>query len=171
MLVWSGEGCFRESSRGAGEFKTVPRWRGTLVCVTLYPDRAGLFALTPRGTGSIGVEAVHFGPPPTGAVVFRPPVDSIGFAANKTWYRENEPLFREALVANRHVCLDFAGALYTTQSALHALLFQSLDQLGSVAASRLHVVKAGKQVETVIRLVVDYSVAGRAPPPVEASQP
>jgi hypothetical protein len=159
MMVWSGEGCFREPSHEASEFTIVPRWRGTLVCVTLYPERSGLFALTPRGAGSTGTEEVHFGPPPTGAVVFRPPVDSIGFAASKAWCCEAQPGLHEALAVGRDVCLDFAGALYTTQSALHALLFQSLDQLGPAAASRLHVVKAGKQIEAVIRLVVNYALS------------
>jgi signal transduction histidine kinase len=77
MFVWSGSNYFRERGRGHSEVTAAPRWRGTLVYVSLYPDQAGAFPLRPRAIGSSDTIEIHFGRGPENSVLFKPPVDAV----------------------------------------------------------------------------------------------
>jgi hypothetical protein len=159
MLVCSGTAAFMEKGFGTARTQPVPRWWGTLVCVTLYPEKAGSFSLTPAGIGSTGVTPIHFGKAPTDALLFHPPIDAVRFAANKSWAREQRPAVIAALTSGRDVGVDFSGATYTTQSAMHALLHEPIAQIGLAAVSKLHFIRTSPQIEAVIRLVTNYALS------------
>jgi hypothetical protein len=102
---------------------------------------------------------IHFGKGPADAFIFIPPVDEARFAANKSWAREQRPEILSALKNGKHVAIDFTNAVYTTQSAIHALLHEPIAQLGLSALSNLHFVRTSPQVAAVIRLVTNYALS------------
>jgi hypothetical protein len=102
---------------------------------------------------------IHFGQAPADAVLLRPPVDAARFAANKSWAREQRPTIMTALKSGQHVGIEFSGATYTTQTAMHALLHEPIAQLGLPGLANLHFVRASPQIEGVIRLVANYALA------------
>jgi hypothetical protein len=65
-----------------------------------------------------------------------------------------------ALVAHKHVILDFADVKYSTQSFIHALLGAVLQQYREPALQQLEFKNCGPQIKSLIQLVVDYSLGG-----------
>lgn len=156
MILWSGSGCFQERNRRT-EIISTPIWNGTLVSVTLYPERMGALIVPTLAVG-IGGIPIFFDAGPSEALRLEPPIDSVGFAADKAWYREQRPRLMEALNMGQSIRVDFKKALYTTQSALHALLYQPLQEYGPTALSFIHFSSAGNQLKTVVRLVISYAL-------------
>lgn len=158
LVIWSGDACFRERGRTPGEISPSPFWQGTMVSVTLYTDRIGVFSATQRSAGGGGGTALFFGEGPPEALELTPPIDEAGFAADKAWYREHRAQVAAALAQGRAVKVAFKGATYSTQSALHALLYEPIVEVGPAALQLLYFSQAGQQVRSVLRLVVDYAL-------------
>lgn len=152
---------FVEDQRGA-RFEPVAHYPGTVVEVTLYPDRmprfASLFRSLLVGDGTEASWPVQFGSGPREALLIGPPVDTAGFAANKTWYASRRADLLRDLQSGEQVVVDFQRAGYTTQSALHALLFEPLRLLGPDVLSQIWFSDANPQVRMVVRQVVAYAL-------------
>lgn len=158
MLVWSGTGLFRERRRDGGQLLRVSRWPGTLVSVTLFPQRIGAAIGNPGDLGLGTAHRILFDGGPADAVELRPPVDTAGFAGNKSWYIANREAMIAALRAGAHVRIQFSNAVYSTQSAIHALLYVPITELGPQILDRIHFSSSREQLRAVIRLVVAYSI-------------
>jgi hypothetical protein len=165
MVILSGAGCFwQEGTRPHRLLALAPpaRWQGTVVSVTLRPGQIGAFAL---GSAQLGLSAGSSDlwrlEPPPGALLLSPPVDSARFAADKEWYREHRPEVMEALAAGRAVHVDFGKAVYTTQSAIHALLAEPVRTHGVRALELLTFGRGGHPLREAVTLVLNYSFADR----------
>jgi hypothetical protein len=85
-------------------------------------------------------------------------VDRAGFAADKNWFSLNRELLSGELAAGSDVRIDFGRASYTTQSAIHALLYEPLRRAGPTSIKRLWFAGASRQVRAVLNLVVSYAL-------------
>jgi hypothetical protein len=86
-----------------------------------------------------------------------------GFAENKDEAR-NVRLSQvlPALRSGERVVLDFVLVRYATQSFVHALIGEPLQQYGEAVLESLEFRNCSPQVKSVIELVVDYSFGGFA---------
>lgn len=86
-----------------------------------------------------------------------------GFAENKDAAREIR-LSRvlPALQEGERVVIDFGAIRYATQSFVHALIGEALQQYGEAVLETLEFRRCSPQVKSVIELVVDYSLGGFA---------
>lgn len=73
-----------------------------------------------------------------------------------------------ALKDDGRVVLDFRHIEYATQSYVHALLGEILQKYGEPVLDRLEFKNCTQQLQSVIELVVDYSLGG-FPVPESAS--
>jgi len=69
-----------------------------------------------------------------------------------------------ALAAGEVVRLDFSKVSYATQSFVHALIGEALKIHGEAVLERLEFHKCSEQLQTVIELVVGYSLGGFSVP-------
>lgn len=65
-----------------------------------------------------------------------------------------------ALAHGEAVALDFARIEYATQSFVHALIGEALQRYNERALDMLEFRNCNKAVQSVIELVVDYSLGG-----------
>jgi hypothetical protein len=142
-------------------------WQGTLVQVVLHPAQIPAFvplfqSIVARTTGHSG-QPVRFGEGPREALRLVPPVDASGFAADKAWFSAQREEVQRELADGGLVAVDFRGARYSTQSALHALLYVPLRQLGPETTERIWFENAGPQIRAVLRQVVHYALDHHAP--------
>lgn len=84
-----------------------------------------------------------------------------GFAEDKDYARE---LRREKILPSldrgQRVSLDFRLVKYATQSFVHALIGEALKKHGEEVLDRLDFQHCTPQIQSVIELVVDYSLGG-----------
>jgi hypothetical protein len=84
-----------------------------------------------------------------------------GFAEDKEYARK---LRREkilpALERGGDVTVDFALVKYATQSFVHALIGEALKKYGEPVLDRIEFQNCTPQLQSVIGLVVDYSLGG-----------
>jgi hypothetical protein len=84
-----------------------------------------------------------------------------GFAEDKEYakrIRQDEIL--PALEAARGVALDFHLVKYATQSFVHALIGEPIKRFGEPVLDKLEFQNCTPQLQSVIELVVDYSLGG-----------
>lgn len=77
-----------------------------------------------------------------------------------------------ALKSGKRIVLDFADVKSSTQSFVHALLGQAVQQYREDALKQIEFRNCSPLMRTLIELVVDYSLGGFAPAdsPVEAGR-
>lgn len=83
-------------------------------------------------------------------------------------FAEDKDLARElrteriipALEANEKVVLDFSNVAYATQSFVHALVGEPLKRFGEPVLEHIEFRNCSRQLQSVIELVVDYSLGG-----------
>ena len=160
MTVWSGHGLYQLHGDRTEEWSLQPiRWPGTTVMVTLRPDQIGQYAATTHdfsfSAHGIRVDRVPDHP----GLTLRPPVDSVGFAADKTWYAEHRDRIEQAWAGGQQVLLDFGGARYSTQSALHSLLYLPVRRFGREGTSKLWITQMAGPVDQILGHVLSYSLA------------
>ena len=84
-----------------------------------------------------------------------------GFAEDKEYARN---LRREkilpALQRGGDITLDFGLVKYATQSFVHALIGEALKKYGEAVLDRIEFQNCTPQLQSVIELVVDYSLGG-----------
>jgi hypothetical protein len=170
-IVEACDGEFYIQSRSAGYYEhrgvakfsgAVSPWDGTVVEVTVRPDRmpdfSPLFDKIAEEVSGFGELKLHFTKGPREARVLSPPVDATGFAADKDWFiRSRQECFDE-LSEGGLVEIAFQRAKYTTQSAVHALLYEPIRLLGPQILDRIWFSEAGKQIRAVLRHVIGYSL-------------
>jgi len=64
------------------------------------------------------------------------------------------------LEAGEKLLLDFSEVSYATQSFVHALLGEPLKRYGEDVLDRVEFRNCSEQLQSVIELVVDYSLGG-----------
>jgi hypothetical protein len=69
-----------------------------------------------------------------------------------------------ALERGDDVVLDFAGVTYATQSFVHALIGEALQQHGQGVLNRLEFRNCSPQMRSLVEFVVDYSLGGFSQP-------
>ncbi len=160
LVIISGAGALIERHPHELRLVDVNRpWPGTIVGVTIKPHQVGAFALHPAASGvAAGSESPWQRAPSDDAVVLQPPVDSARFAGDKAWYRRHRLQVQQALDDGRSVHIDFGGAVYTTQSAIHALLAEPVRTLGPAAVERLSYSGGGQPLRAAVSLVVNYAL-------------
>lgn len=65
-----------------------------------------------------------------------------------------------ALERGDHVIIDFRDVKYATQSFVHALLGEALSKYGESLLDSIEFKNCTPQLQSVIELVVDYSLGG-----------
>jgi hypothetical protein len=84
-----------------------------------------------------------------------------GFAEDKDYARGlRQTKILPALDKGAHVNLDFALVRYATQSFVHALIGEALKKHGEQVLDRIEFQHCTPQIQSVIELVVDYSLGG-----------
>lgn len=83
------------------------------------------------------------------------------FAENKDEARRLRRLKINPFVdAKELVVIDFSGVKYATQSFIHALVGESLQQHKEAALELIEFKGCSPQIKTVVELVVDYTLGG-----------
>ncbi|HEX9458088.1 MAG TPA: STAS-like domain-containing protein [Thermoanaerobaculia bacterium] len=86
-----------------------------------------------------------------------------GFAENKVEARDIRlSRILPALARREAVVLDFRAVRYATQSFVHVLVGEALQQYGERVLEMIEFRHCTPQVKSVIELVVDYSLGGFA---------
>ena len=81
------------------------------------------------------------------------------FAENKDDARKLRELFIvPAIAEGQEVVLDFAGVDASTQSFLHALISQILQDGGEAALAKLRFMNCNGPIKSLVRTVVNYSL-------------
>ncbi|MGI9304596.1 MAG: STAS-like domain-containing protein [Gammaproteobacteria bacterium] len=94
-------------------------------------------------------------------VVISVAAGSTGFAEDKDWARKIRiSKILPALARGEEVGLDFAGIHYATQSFVHALIGEALKKHGEECLDQLDFKNCSTQLQSLIELVVDYSLGG-----------
>ena len=84
-----------------------------------------------------------------------------GFAEDKDYARDlRQKKILPALDKGAHVALDFGLVKYATQSFVHALIGEALKKHGEQVLDRIEFQRCTPQIQSVIELVVDYSLGG-----------
>lgn len=84
-----------------------------------------------------------------------------GFAEDKEYARKlRKEKILPALNAGGEITLDFALVKYATQSFVHALIGEALKKYGEPVLDRFEFQSCTPQLQSVIGLVVDYSLGG-----------
>jgi hypothetical protein len=84
-----------------------------------------------------------------------------GFAENKETARAIRlGQLLPALDNGDDVVIDFAAVRYATQSFVHALIGEGLQKYGEEFLERVEFKNCSPQLQSVIELVVDYSLSG-----------
>ena len=126
----------------------------------LKTDRKNVSRLSPLtlGVPPSGPWTIRWEEHDGGAIVLRPPVDTVRFAMNKAWHKKHRAVVAEAIGAGRPVHVDFGGARYSTQSALHAFIAAVIREHGPDAMRLLSFSNAAEPLRDALRLVVMYSM-------------
>jgi len=86
-----------------------------------------------------------------------------GFAENKDEARATRlSKVLPTITAGGDVVLDFRDVRYATQSYIHALIGEALQQYGESALERMEFRNCSPAIKSVVELVVDYSLGGFA---------
>jgi hypothetical protein len=89
------------------------------------------------------------------------PSGSTGFAEDKDAARRIRiAILLPALQRKDYVILDFSAVTYATQSFVHALLGEPLQRFGEDILSSIEFKNCTPQLQSVVQLVVDYSLGG-----------
>lgn len=84
-----------------------------------------------------------------------------GFAEDKDYARTlRQEKILPALEKGGDVTLDFSRVRYATQSFVHALIGEALKRHGESVLDRIEFKNCTPQLQSVIELVVDYSLGG-----------
>lgn len=84
-----------------------------------------------------------------------------GFAEDKDYARNlRQDKILPALHRGGDVILDFGLVKYATQSFVHALIGEALKKYGEPVLDRIEFQNCTPQLQSVIELVVDYSLGG-----------
>lgn len=84
-----------------------------------------------------------------------------GFAEDKDYAKlVRQKQILPALEAGRAVAVDFRLVKYATQSFVHALIGEPLKRFGEPVLDQLEFQNCTPQLQSVIELVVDYSLGG-----------
>jgi len=84
-----------------------------------------------------------------------------GFAEDKDYARAlRQEEILPALERGGRVALDFSQIRYATQSFVHALIGEALKKHGELVLDRIEFKNCTPQLQSVIELVVDYSLDG-----------
>jgi hypothetical protein len=84
-----------------------------------------------------------------------------GFAEDKEYAQKlREEKILPALQAGGEIALDFSLVKYATQSFVHALIGEALKKHGEPVLERIEFQHCTPQLQSVIELVVDYSLDG-----------
>ena len=84
-----------------------------------------------------------------------------GFAEDKDYARElRRTKILPALDRGERIALNFALVKYATQSFVHALIGEALKKYGETVLDRVEFQHCTPQIQSVIELVVDYSLGG-----------
>jgi len=84
-----------------------------------------------------------------------------GFAEDKDYARElRKKSILPALDSGQRISLDFRLVKYATQSFVHALIGEALKKHGEEVLDRIEFQHCTPQIQSVIELVVDYSLGG-----------
>jgi len=84
-----------------------------------------------------------------------------GFAEDKDYARTlRQEKILPALERGDSVTLDFTQVKYATQSFVHALIGEALKKHGESVLDRIEFKNCTPQLQSVIELVVDYSLGG-----------
>lgn len=84
-----------------------------------------------------------------------------GFAEDKDYARTlRQEKILPGLESGGSVTLDFALVKYATQSFVHALIGEALKKHGEPVLDRIEFQNCTPQLQSVIELVVDYSLGG-----------
>ncbi|MFH1469165.1 MAG: ATP-binding protein [Pseudomonadota bacterium] len=161
ITIFSGKACFYESyAKGQSWLDVGVPWPGTVVAVTLKTDRKNVSRLSPLTLGAIpaGSWAIRWEAYDGESVLLKPPVDATRFAMNKAWYKEHQAIVSQAIAAGKRVHVDFGGARYSTQSALHAFLATVVRENGPEAMRLLSFSDAAEPLRDALRLVVMYAM-------------
>jgi hypothetical protein len=162
FLVQSSGARFLERGGDAGSIGVCKPWKGTLIQVTLRVHQmksfSALFQSLVAGGQAEPDLKLHFASGPKEGADFEPPVDQAGFAANKGWYEENRQVLYDELADNGVVNINFKNAKFTTQSAIHALLYDPIRRLGPRVLEDIWFDNASPQIRAVLRQVVSYAL-------------
>lgn len=89
------------------------------------------------------------------------PAISGGFQEDKDLARQiRSDRLIPALEKNNTVELDFSDVTYATQSFIHALIGESLKRYGEDVLGNIEFKNCSSQLQSVIELVVDYTLGG-----------
>lgn len=88
--------------------------------------------------------------------------------AGKSGFAEDKDAAKElrikrilpALARRDDLILDFEGINYATQSFVHALIGEALKRHGEASLDRIEFKNCSTQLQSLIELVVDYSLGG-----------
>jgi hypothetical protein len=84
-----------------------------------------------------------------------------GFAEDKDYARElRKKNILPSLDKGERISLDFRLVKYATQSFIHALIGEALKKHGEEVLDRIEFQQCTPQIQSVIELVVDYSLGG-----------
>ena len=84
-----------------------------------------------------------------------------GFAEDKQEAKRiREEAVLPSLAQKRSIVLDFSEVNYATQSYIHALIGEALQQYGERVLDKLEFKHCSPSLRSVIELVVDYSLGG-----------
>ena len=84
-----------------------------------------------------------------------------GFAEDKDYARKlRQEKILPAIESGGEVTIDFALVKYATQSFVHALIGEALKKYGEPVLDRIEFQRCTPQLQSVIELVVDYSLVG-----------
>lgn len=84
-----------------------------------------------------------------------------GFAEDKDSAKKIRlEIILPALERSDEIILDFTGVTSTTQSFIHALIGETLKRYGEDVLDRISFHHCNPQVQSIVSLVVDYSLGG-----------
>lgn len=84
-----------------------------------------------------------------------------GFAEDKDYARKlRQEKILPTLERGDEIVLDFSLVKYATQSFVHALIGEALKRYGEAVLDRIEFQNCTPQLQSVIELVVDYSLGG-----------
>jgi len=98
------------------------------------------------------------------------PTEKTGFAEDKDEARNIRlAIVLPALEKRESLVLDFKDVTFATQSYIHALIGEALKKHGESALDFIEFRNCSSQLQSLIELVVDYSLGGFADMPISDS--
>lgn len=91
------------------------------------------------------------------------PAGADGFTEDKDQARKiRQDRLLPAIENGENVTLDFENVTYATQSFVHSLIGEALNQHGESLLEKVEFKNCSPQMRSLIALVVDYSLSGFA---------